>query len=71
VSRGRWLALGWLALGADYVYLVWQLGRPENEFPSDWHASLNVVLFIGAPVLFVVLLVFSVLWLTGRRRAER
>ena len=66
MTRGRWLALGWIALVADYVYWVWQLGRSENDEISSWHAWLNVVLYFGAPVFFVVLLVFSALWLKDR-----
>lgn len=71
MSRGWLLAFGWFALVADYVYWMWQLGRPENEDISSFHARLNLVFYVGAPVLFVVLLVFSARWLKGRERTQR
>ena len=63
MSRGWWLGLGWFALVA---YWTWQLVRSDREFPSGWLGWLNLVLYLGSPLLFVVLLVFSALWLMTR-----
>jgi hypothetical protein len=71
VSRGWLLAFGWFALVADYVYWMWQLGRSEDVEISSLHAWLNAVLYFASPVLFLVLVVFTVVWLNGRGRTER
>jgi hypothetical protein len=68
VPLSAWLRIGWLALAADFLY--WWLGGagPLDDAPgrpiSQLHAALNVVLYFGGAVLFLVLLVLS--WLRWR-----
>ena len=61
VSLSAWILLGWFALAADVVYWCWELGQPEDQQLSTWHADLNIVLYFGAGALFVVLLIVSLL----------
>jgi hypothetical protein len=61
VSLSAWLRLGWLVLAADFVYWMWELRQPEDQQLSGWHATLNIFLYYGGGILFVVLLVLSVL----------
>jgi hypothetical protein len=71
VSFRAWILLGWFALVADVIYWSWQLGQSEHQDISTWHATLNLVLFLGAPVLFVALLILSLLALRRSGRARR
>jgi heme/copper-type cytochrome/quinol oxidase subunit 2 len=68
VSLNAWLRLGWLVLAADLVYWLWELRQPEEQQLSSWHAALNIVLYYGGAILFVVLLVVSYLvWRVNQR----
>lgn len=65
----RLLRLGWSLVAADLVYWLWELRQPEEQQLSSWHANLNVVLYWGGGILFVVLLLVGyVAWRVDQRR---
>jgi hypothetical protein len=58
---GAWLRIGWLVLAADVVYWLWMTGHIGEPGPQGWWGTLNVFLYYGGALLFVVLLVVSLL----------
>jgi hypothetical protein len=68
VSLGTWLRPGWLVLAADVAYWLWQLRQAEEQQLSSWHATLNIFLYWGGALLFVVLLIVSlIVWRANER----
>jgi hypothetical protein len=68
VSLGTLHRLGWLVLAADFAYWLWELRQPEEHQLSSWHATLNIFLYWGGALLFVVLLSVSwILWRANER----
>lgn len=63
-----WLRVGWLVLAADVLYWLWELRQPEEQRLSSWHATLNIFLYWGGAILFVVLLLIGyVAWRVKQR----
>jgi hypothetical protein len=76
MSLSTALRLGWLVLAADFAYFWLGGAGPLDDAPgppiSDWHATLNAILYFGGGVLFVVLLVLSLLlWHANERECTR
>lgn len=68
MSLNALLRLGWLVLGADFAYWLWELRQPEGQQLSSWHAALNIVLYYGGALLFVALIVVSyIVWRIDQR----
>src|SRR5579859_7662624 len=68
VSLSVWLRAGWFVLAADFAYWLWELRQPEEQQLSSWHATLNIVLYYGGGLLFVVLLIVSyIVWRLNQR----
>lgn len=69
MSLGGLLRLGWLVLAADFAYWLWELRQPEEQQLSSWHATLNIVLYWGGALLFVVLIIVSLtVWRVNERQ---
>ena len=67
MSLSAWLRIGWLVLAADFVYWLWLMGQPEPG-PEGWWGRLNIVLYFGGALLFVVLLIVSlIVWRVNER----
>lgn len=68
MSLSALLRLGWFALAADFAYWLWELRQPEEQHLSSWHATLNIVLYYGGALLFLVLLIVSwIVWRANER----
>jgi hypothetical protein len=68
VSVGAWLRIGWLVWAADVVYFGWMMGHTGEPGPEGWWGRLNIVLYFGGAVLFVVLLIVSlIVWRATER----
>jgi hypothetical protein len=69
VTLSAWLRIGWLVLAADAVYFGWMLGHTGEPGPEGWWGTLNIFLYYGGALLFVVLLIVSLLvWHANERR---
>lgn len=68
MSLNALLRLGWLVLAADFLYWLWELRQPEEQRLSSWHATLDIVLYWGGGLLFVIVLLVSyVVWRVNQR----
>lgn len=68
MSLTAWLRLGWLVLAADFAYWLAQLRQPEDQELSSWHSTLNIFLYWGGAILFVLLLVASYMVWRAKQR---
>lgn len=59
MALSAWLRIGWLVLVADVVYFGWLMGQLEEPGPEGWWGSLNIFLYWGGALLFLVLLIVS------------
>lgn len=67
MSLSALLRVGGLVLAADFAYWLWQLRQPEDEQLPSWQASLNIVLYGGALLLVVLLIVSLLVWRANER----
>src|SRR5262249_37371181 len=66
VSLSAWLRIGWLVFAADVVYWFWLMGQPEPG--PGWWGRLNIVLYFGGALLFVVLIIIGlIVWRATER----
>lgn len=71
VTLSAWLRVGWLVLAADVVYWLWMMGHTDEPGPHGWWGTLNIFLYFGGALLFVVLVVVSLLVWHANERAGR
>ncbi|HZS30452.1 MAG TPA: hypothetical protein VFA37_04285 [Gaiellaceae bacterium] len=70
MTLSGWLRVGWSALAADAGYWIWEGRQPEEQRLSGWHADLNIVLYFGGGILFVVLLLAGYLVWRARQPGQ-
>lgn len=64
-----WLRAGWLLVLADIVYWLWLMGHADEPGPQGWWGTLNIFLFYGGALVFVLLVVVSLLaWRANERQ---
>ena len=68
MSLSAWLRIGWLVLAADVVYFGWMMGHTGEPGPEGWSGYLNIFLYWGGALLFIVLLIVSlIVWRANER----
>jgi hypothetical protein len=60
VSLSAWFHIGLLLVAADVVYFVWMMARTGKPPKGGW-AQINLFLYWGGALVFVVILSASLL----------
>ena len=66
MSLSAWLRIGLLVFTADFVYWFFLMGQPEPG-PEGWWGRLNIVLYFGGALLFVVIIISLIVWRANER----